>query len=723
MKKFGKVLSVVLAVVALSVVALVIFIKTFDWNRARPFINEKVSDATGRIFVIGGDLKVDWARPVGESGLKSLLPWPTLSAQNVRIDNPDWAQRKQFATLDAVSFQVEVLPLLRRQIIVSDIALTNPVIDLERTPDARNTWTFKRSENAQSKWDVQLKKLVFSKSTIYVTDQPTKIDMRAVLSPVGDSIAIGQLLDRTKAPNDAPNQDTSKNSVPTAISPPATDVNGNANGIAATAKSEPAYGFNVALDGTYRGAKLAGNGKIGSVMSLVDKAQPFPLQVDVRLGDNHVQAVGTLTDPAKLAAVDLQLSLAANSMADLYDLLGVALPETPKFRTNGHLIGNFDAAGKSFIYENFTGQVGRSDLSGTVTFDARSKRPRLSGKVVSKRLALADLGPAIGGRSPSKQKTSASAKSDAAVKEAKTATPADKALPTTPFRTDRWKAMDVDVVFTGASIIRSAALPISDMSTHIVMDDSVLTLNPLKFGVAGGTVTGNVRIDGRTQPLDGSIDVAARRIQLKRLFPEFAPMDTSFGEINGNAKLRGRGNSPAALAATSSGEIKLLVNDGAISNTLLEQAGLNVANIVIAKLFGDQTVKINCAAADFDVKNGLVSTNVFALDTTDALINVEGQVNLANEQMMLNVFPKTKGFRIFSLRSPLYVRGTFKKPDVGVMKGPLALRGAAALALGAVTPLASLFALLVPSTEKSSPCPEMLAIARKDIKDIPARKQ
>jgi uncharacterized protein involved in outer membrane biogenesis len=197
-------------------------------------------------------------------------------------------------------------------------------------------------------------------------------------------------------------------------------------------------------------------------------------------------------------------------------------------------------------------------------------------------------------------------------------------------------------------------------------------------------------------------------------------MNTSFGEINGDAKLTGRGNSIAAIAATSNGEVKLLINDGAISSTLLEEAGLNVANIVAAKLFGDKVVAINCAAADFVVKDGLLDSRYFAFDTIDALINVDGTVNLASEQMMLNVYPHTKGFRIFSLRSPLYVKGTFRKPDVGVMKGPLAVRAAAALALGAINPVASLLALLAPSNNQASPCPQMMADASKSLKGAPA---
>jgi uncharacterized protein involved in outer membrane biogenesis len=60
--------------------------------------------------------------------------------------------------------------------------------------------------------------------------------------------------------------------------------------------------------------------------------------------------------------------------------------------------------------------------------------------------------------------------------------------------------------------------------------------------------------------------------------------------------------------------------------------------------------------------------------------------------------PHTKGFRIFSLRSPLYVKGSLKNPRVGVQAMPLILRGGGAIALGVVAaPAAALLALVSPS--------------------------
>ncbi|MEO8810174.1 MAG: AsmA family protein, partial [Rhodanobacter sp.] len=151
----------------------------------------------------------------------------------------------------------------------------------------------------------------------------------------------------------------------------------------------------------------------------------------------------------------------------------------------------------------------------------------------------------------------------------------------------------------------------------------------------------------------------------------------------------------------ANGELKLLMNDGAISKNLLETAGLNVGNIIIGKLFGDKTVKINCAATDMTAKSGLFDMRLFVFDTGDAVINVDGTVNLATEKLDLDVKPHTKGMRILSLRSPLYVRGSLKHPDVGVQKGPLLLRGAGAVALGAIAaPAAALIALIAPSHDK-----------------------
>jgi hypothetical protein len=119
-------------------------------------------------------------------------------------------------------------------------------------------------------------------------------------------------------------------------------------------------------------------------------------------------------------------------------------------------------------------------------------------------------------------------------------------------------------------------------------------------------------------------------------------------------------------------------------------------------------------ASDFAVTNGLMKTRTFVIDTEDATILVDGTINLAKEELNLTINPESKGIRIISLRAPLYVRGTFKKPDVGVDKGVVALKAGAAVALGTVAaPLAALLALINPGPVQDSPCGQLLAQAQK----------
>ncbi len=678
-----KIISVAAATAAAVIGVVLVVLLTWDWDRSRPWLNDKVSLAISRDFQIRGHISVGWHREPGQHGWRSLVPWPRFTADDVVIKNPAWAQKPDFASIRQIHFDLSLLPLLNHEIAIPSIALVDPSIDLERMIDGRVNWVFKTHADRTSKWTLNIDEVAFAAGQIALEDQIKKINAYAEIRPVGSAVALGSLLDKS-APKAVP---------------------------AAEAPATP-YGFAFTLGGTHNKVALQGTGQFGGVLSLVDTSKPFPLQADLHVGDSHVVVAGTITDPANIGALDIQLQLASGSMAHLYELTGIALPDTPPFNTHGHLIGNLHKGHSVFNYDHFTGHVGGSDLSGSLQYVTGSPRPKLTGELRSEKLLFTDLAPLIGANA----NTGSSPGRRAEVKEIP-----GHAIPATRFRTERWKAMDADVQFVGKQIIRDAALPVNDVSTHLKMDDGVLSMNPLKFGVAGGTLSGNILLDGRSDPMHGKFSLAARGVRLKQLFPTFEPMQTSFGQINGDADLNAIGNDPAALAATLSGEIKLLLNDGAISGALLEKAGLNVANIVLAKLFGDKTVKINCAAADFVVQNGVLNSRVFALDTTDALINVDGTVNLGTEVMDLNVYPHTKGFRIFSLRSPLYAKGTFKQPHVGVAVGPLAARGAAAIGLGLLNPFAALAALIVPSNDSASPCPAIIADARKGLRAAPRK--
>jgi len=631
----------------------VLFLLMFDWNRAKPWLNERVSEATGRRFAINGDLILTWQRaePATDTW-RDWIPAPRLSAHDVTLGNPEWAKAdSNMAEIGHITFSVNPLPLLNKTIVIPSLQLDDPNLALQRVSKGKDNWTFKQTE--PSAWTLDLQRLYFYRGEITLKDQVEHIDAKA-----------------------------------------------NIDSLEPTAVNDFVMGWKIS--GTFNGARITGDGKAGALLALKNVDKPFPLEAKLNVGKTSIRVNGTVTKPQELAAIDMRLHLSGASMADLYPLTGITLPKTPEFSTEGHLIGVTNKAGGKWTYEKFKGKVGDSDIAGSLVYESKQPRPLLSGTVVSNLLQLSDLGPVIGADSNESKKERGVAPNQ----------PADKVLPVEKFTTERWGSIDADVQITGHKIVHSASLPIENLDTHLKMQDSVVTLSPLKFGVAGGTMIGDIKLDGRNNIIKAEAKVSARHLKLKQLFPTFQPMQASFGEVNGDTSLSGTGNSIASLLATSNGEIKSLINEGTISKLLLEQIGLNIGNIVISKLFGDKQVHLNCMATDLSVTNGLVQTRTFIVDTDDAVMYITGTVDLAKEQLNLTIKPETKGLRIISLRSPIYVTGEFAKPKVGVDTGVLALKAGSAVALAVVAPVTALLPLINVGNPEENKCTTLLKEAR-----------
>lgn len=677
---------------------LVIVILTFDWNRVKPWLNDKVSQAIGRPFAINGDLMVTWKRAQGETGWRTLVPWPRLSAKDITIGNPDWAKAPNMGTIRELIFVLRPVPLLVHEINLPTIVVDSPAVWLERLADKRNNWTFDTGpKTGKSNWRLDIGEVVLQRGNLALADAAEKIDLQATLDTVGDQA----LYDKARDGALVPPTDAS------AVSASASSAGASAAG-ASDAKNndgnDSRYGIRWKAVGHYNQATINATGKAGTVLSLRDVNTPYPVQADVRVGATRAVVEGTLTNPAHLGALDVHLQLSGDNMASLYHLTGIVLPSTPPYTTRGRLVATLKKGASTYTYRDFTGKVGGSDLGGTLTFTQRAPRPLLSGELVSKQLLFADLAPLIG----------ADAKPGQAAKESPVKQPANKVLPVAPFRTDRWDEIDADVKFTGERIVRSEELPITNLTTHLKLTDGVLLLDPLNFGVAGGNLVSTIRLDGKREPMGAMVDATARHLKIKQLFPKVESSRASVGEINGSAKLSATGNSVAALLGSSNGEAKLMVENGTVSKFILEAIGLNVGSVVISKLFGDKPVQINCGVSTFGFKDGVARAQTFVLDTQDAIINTEGAVDLKDERLALTIHPDSKGLRIISLRSPLYVGGTFKNPSVSPNIAILALRAGGALALALTAPPALVLPLLdISGGGEDGQCARLLAELKK----------
>jgi len=310
-------------------VALALFV-AFGLQTLKGPITRAVSNATGRELTIQGRLKPVWS-------------WvhPRIRAEKVTFANPDWANEDLMFQADAVEASVELAPLLIGRIVLPEVHLARPVVDLEIDEDGRKNWLLKPEEQREGGSRVSILALTLDHGELRYADAERDIDLQVALS---------------------------------------TDANGVAFG----------------AQGTYHGLPATAEGRGGQVLALKDTNTPYPIEATAKIGGTAIKAKGTLTNVAQLSALDLAIDLRGPTMSELYDVISVALPETTPYHTSGRLVRN----GKMIRYEKFSGTVGTSDLAGTLQFDLGGKRAFMHGELESHVLDLADLGPLVGTQEP-----------------------------------------------------------------------------------------------------------------------------------------------------------------------------------------------------------------------------------------------------------------------------------------------------------------------------------
>jgi len=89
-----------------------------------------------------------------------------------------------------------------------------------------------------------------------------------------------------------------------------------------------------------------------------------------------------------------------------------------------------------------------------------------------------------------------------------------------------------------------------------------------------------------------------------------------------------------------------------------------------------------------------------------------GSIDLGQETLDLKLFQKTKNTSPLALQSPIYIRGSFARPEYGIDKGPVAARVICAIALAMVNPLLVLIPLIDPGPGEDSDCRQLIRDAQ-----------
>ncbi len=571
----------------------------------------------------------------------------TIRGDDMTLANADWSKTPRMAAMDRAEIDVRFWPLLVGRVEIPEIRLSKPDLLLEAgTKEHPGNWIFKQSSGDGTL--PTLGRLRIQQGQLKFVDAAGKTDI-----------------------------DVSVNSLP-------------------VKKADDAAPIAIEGKGRWQGNPFTLRGSTASPLELSQTEHPFRIDLRGSAGATKAHVRGTLTNPFQFRVFDLQMALSGQDMEDLYPLLGLAIPSTPPYQLDGRLQRENDV----WRYLGFTGRAGDSDLSGDVEVDTAPVRPLLHAKLVSKRLDFDDLAGFIG--APPKTDAGETANAEQKAEAAKIKA-SGKVLPTKPYDLSKLRAMDAEVHWR-AQRINAPSLPLDDMDATLSLHDGLLELHPLNFGVAGGDIRSNIRMDARKPQIATRLQAQIRGLHLGQLFPDAKLAQQAEGAIGGDVELSGNGNSIAQMLGSSDGTLGVAMGRGHIGNLIMELAGLDVSESLKFLITKDRQIPLRCAFADFGVRDGLMTSRALAVDTTDTLIVGEGTINLKDEKLDLLLKPRPKDRSILTFRSPLRIGGTFADPSFFPDLKALGVRGAIAVALATITPPAALLATIETGPGKDIDC-------------------
>ena len=396
----------------------------------------------------------------------------------------------------------------------------------------------------------------------------------------------------------------------------------------------------------------------------------------------RLAARGKVEDLLSCRGIDLKVTATGKEFAEIGTLTGTKLPELGSFDLSGHLTGSRTA----LALEGLSAIVGKSDLTGSAKVEFR-KRPKITLVLAS---GLLDLTPLVRGSKEAQKKLAQKGGRDR------------RLFPDDPLPFRLLEKVDADIVLNARRIqVREAGLEFGRLT--LTLDDSELGIDTLEAVYKGAKVSGYAHFYPGSPPA-----VATKFLVQNFDLGGFLRETGASGEVEGHldiaADVKSRGDSVRTLMAHLDGSAGAVMGKGYVSK-YLDLLGMDLSRKVMP-FWGSskEAGRVNCGVIQFDIKNGLATSQAFVFDTELTVLTGEGEINLGTEQVNFLLAPQPKDPSLFSLATKLRISGTIQDPTVRPDMLSLATKGVKFLSALAVGPVGLLAPFVNLGAHEKHPC-------------------
>ncbi len=391
----------------------------------------------------------------------------------------------------------------------------------------------------------------------------------------------------------------------------------------------------------------------GTAKDLIDISKRIPFELTTKVAKTELNLAGSLSRKTEDADLSLHLKVAGQNLSDLNRLLDVDIPPWGPWS----LSGAFNMTNKSYEVSNFDLQVGESHLKGRGALFTDLAPVKLDVNLNAHQIRLDDFRMDSWAKSQSRQ-----------TPEKDSQKPLDKALISQKIEQ-----------FLNPNFMRSANVALKAKVDRVISGNDKLGEGTFDFTLLNGQATiGPVSVEsdkGRAlwwlkyQPrekdiqLDFHADVSqfdygviARHIQ---------PKSDVKGKFNLKVDVASQAPHLSELWKYAGGDLEFALLPENQKSGVFDLWAVNVLTGLLPVVDPSKESKVNCAIGQFHLENGIVREKVLKIDTSR--MRVEGVLfaDLKSQQLFAKVRPQAKQTQFLSLATPIEVKGTFEKFNIG----------------------------------------------------------
>ena len=429
------------------------------------------------------------------------------------------------------------------------------------------------------------------------------------------------------------------------------------------------------------------NGKIGSLDLLFDN-EDYPVDITASIGAASTTLKGVISEPLQGKGLNLAATFTVAKLDELNSLTGSELPAMGPLSVTTTVTDENNKYNLTDLKLTFAD----TEISGDISADISGKVPHIKASLQSPMVNLVPFQP------------------EPPVEEEKVERYlSDEALPL-----DGLHAVNADISLKIKEIRTRQAL-LNNFNAGVKLNGGNLVIKPLSLDVAGGKLSGNVKVDASQKVASLTVNLKGKKIQLGQL--EALKEKLSGGATNLTIRFSGTGNSTQAIAGSANG--KLLVKVGSAEMKQDEKKGGFLSGIgeLLNPFSKKDNAMLDCAVLNFKISDGIATASKgIGVETKQITVSGGGEINLKNEKLALVFEPNAKGAvagTLTNLASGMKAEGTLANPKIKINPAGVAMGALKSVAGGAGSILSGLFGKDDGGTEAKDTAPCQTALTGK----------